>query len=156
MRELWTTGWMHNRVRMIVASFLTKHLLIHWRHGESWFWDTLVDADVANNVANWQWVAGSGADAAPYFRIFNPMLQGVKYDPEGAYVRRWLPELARLPTAVIHEPWLADPECLRAAGVRLGTDYPRPIIDHRLARDRALEAYRSLGAELTSGRETPA
>ena len=108
MRELWTTGWMHNRVRMVVASFLIKHLLIDWRAGEKWFWDTLVDADPANNAANWQWVAGSGADAAPYFRIFNPILQGEKFDPNGDYVRRWVPELARLPSKVIHKPWTAQ------------------------------------------------
>ena len=105
MRELWNTGWMHNRVRMVVASFLVKHLLIDWRQGESWFWDTLVDADPANNAASWQWVAGSGADAAPYFRIFNPVLQGEKFDPEGTYVRRWIPELSNVPVSVIHSPW---------------------------------------------------
>lgn len=145
MRELWMTGWMHNRVRMIVASFLTKHLLIDWRLGEAWFWDTLVDADIANNVGGWQWVAGSGADAAPYFRIFNPILQGRKYDPSGDYVRRWIPELAGLPDAVIHQPWQAAAVMLGAAGVRLGVDYPLPIVDHALARARALDAYRSLG-----------
>ncbi|WP_017925014.1 cryptochrome/photolyase family protein, partial [Burkholderia glumae] len=107
MRELWATGWMHNRVRMVTASFLIKHLLIDWRAGERWFWDTLVDADIANNSANWQWVAGSGADAAPYFRIFNPVMQGRKFDPDGAYVRRWVPELAGLPADAIHEPWRA-------------------------------------------------
>jgi deoxyribodipyrimidine photo-lyase len=153
MRELWVTGWMHNRVRMIVASFLTKHLMIEWRQGEAWFWDTLVDADMANNVAGWQWVAGSGADAAPYFRIFNPVLQGATHDPDGAYVRRWLPQLARLPSAVIHEPWKAGEDVLRRSGVRLGIDYPRPIVDHALARERALAAHRSLGAASTLGRE---
>jgi deoxyribodipyrimidine photo-lyase len=153
MRELWTTGWMHNRVRMIAASFLTKHLMTDWRDGEAWFWDTLVDADLANNVANWQWVAGSGADAAPYFRIFNPVLQGAKYDPEGDYVRRWIPELAGLPDAVIHQPWNAEPEVLRAAGVRLGSDYPARIVEHSMARDRAMAAFRGLGAPLPSGRE---
>ncbi len=151
MRQLWTTGWMHNRVRMIVASFLTKHLLIDWREGEAWFWDTLVDADIANNAANWQWVAGSGADAAPYFRIFNPVLQGAKYDPHGDYVRRWVPELARLPNAWIHEPWNADAETRRSAGVRLGASYPAPIVDHAVARDRALTAYRALGGPLPYG-----
>jgi deoxyribodipyrimidine photo-lyase len=156
MRELWATGWMHNRVRMIVASFLTKHLLIDWRLGEAWFWDTLVDADLANNVANWQWVAGSGADAAPYFRIFNPVLQGVKYDPYGDYVRRWLPELALMPEALIHRPWDADPEILSAAGVRLGSHYPAPVVDHAVARERALAAYRGLGETVSSGREPPA
>jgi deoxyribodipyrimidine photo-lyase len=140
MRELWTTGWMHNRVRMVVASFLVKHLLLDWRDGEAWFWDTLVDADPANNAANWQWVAGCGADAAPYFRIFNPVLQGQKFDPDGAYVRRWVPELARLPASVIHAPWRARSEQLAAAGVRLGVDYPLPIVEHEAARQRALAA----------------
>jgi deoxyribodipyrimidine photo-lyase len=139
MRELWATGWMHNRVRMIAASFLTKHLLIDWREGEAWFWDTLVDADPANNAANWQWVAGSGADAAPFFRIFNPVLQGERFDPDGAYVRRWVPELARLPAPDIHRPWSYDR--LHPAGVTLGTTYPEPIVDHAAARRRALEAY---------------
>ena len=105
MRELWATGYMHNRVRMIVASFLIKDLLIDWREGERWFWDTLVDADIANNSASWQWVAGSGADAAPYFRIFNPVLQGEKFDPQGLYIRKWCPELSTLPDRLIHEPW---------------------------------------------------
>lgn len=141
MRELWQTGVMHNRVRMIVASFLVKHLLIDWREGERWFWDTLVDADPGSNPANWQWVAGSGADAAPYFRVFNPILQGAKFDPGGAYVRRWIPELARLPDAHIHQPWSATPLDLVAAGVELGRDYPRPIIDHKIGRERALAAY---------------
>jgi deoxyribodipyrimidine photo-lyase len=156
MRQLWTSGWMHNRVRMIVASFLTKHLLIDWREGEAWFWDTLVDADLANNVANWQWVAGSGADAAPYFRVFNPVLQGAKYDPDGDYVRRWVPEIAALPNAFIHKPWDAGEEILRSAGVRLGSTYPAPIVDHAVARERALGAYRGLGASLPSGRERAA
>ena len=142
MRELWTTGFMHNRVRMLAASFLVKHLLIDWRLGEAWFWDTLLDADRANNAAGWQWVAGSGADAAPYFRIFSPMGQGEKFDADGRYVRRWVPELARLPDSVIHSPWTAEPLILRAAGVTLGNTYPHPIVDHRFARDRALEAFR--------------
>ncbi|MFO1088565.1 MAG: deoxyribodipyrimidine photo-lyase [Hyphomicrobiales bacterium] len=141
MRELWQTGWMHNRVRMIVASFLVKDLLIPWQEGETWFWDTLVDADPANNAASWQWVAGCGADAAPYFRIFNPVLQGEKFDPEGAYVRRYVPELARLPAAVIHKPWLASPLVLKEAGVVLGESYPKPIVEHDRARDAALAAY---------------
>ncbi|SDD77955.1 deoxyribodipyrimidine photo-lyase [Paraburkholderia lycopersici] len=141
MRELWHTGWMHNRVRMVAASFLTKHLLIDWRAGESWFWDTLVDADPASNPANWQWVAGSGVDAAPYFRIFNPVLQGQKFDPRGNYVRRWVPELAGLPDALVHEPWKACVQSLAAAGVRLGENYPQRIIEHELARRRALEGY---------------
>ncbi len=140
MRELWATGWMHNRVRMIVASFLIKDLLIHWREGEAWFWDTLVDADLASNAASWQWVAGSGADAAPYFRVFNPVTQGEKFDPRGRYVRRWVPELARLPDSLIHAPWTASTAELSAANVVLGRDYPRPIVDHAAARLRALEA----------------
>jgi deoxyribodipyrimidine photo-lyase len=144
MRQLWQTGWMHNRVRMIVASLLVKHLLIHWREGEDWFWDTLVDADPANNAASWQWVAGSGADAAPYFRIFNPILQGERFDPEGDYVRRFVPELARLPANVIHKPWTAEPAVLARAGVTLGRDYPRPIVDHDAARARALDAFGTL------------
>jgi len=146
MRQLWQSGWMHNRVRMVVASFLVKHLLLPWREGEAWFWDTLVDADLANNAASWQWVAGCGADAAPYFRIFNPTLQGEKFDPEGDYVRRWVPELARLPNAVLHKPWIASPETLAAAGLRLGHDYPAPIVDHGAARSRALSAFQSLKA----------
>jgi len=144
LRELWTTGFMHNRVRMIVASFLIKHLLIDWRAGEAWFWDTLVDADLASNAANWQWTAGCGADAAPFFRIFNPITQGQKFDPAGAYVRRWVPELSRLPDSVLHEPWTADAAILRAAGVTLGVTYPRPIVDHAMARARALGALQSL------------
>lgn len=140
MRQLWTTGWMHNRVRMIVGSFLVKHLLIDWRAGEAWFWDTLVDADPASNAASWQWVAGCGADAAPYFRIFNPVLQGEKFDPDGAYVRRWVPELARLPSSLIHKPWTAPREILSASGVRLGATYPHPIVAHEQARERALAA----------------
>lgn len=140
MRELWSSGYMHNRVRMIVASFLVKHLLIDWRDGESWFRDTLVDADVASNVQNWQWVAGSGADAAPYFRIFNPITQGRKFDADGRYVRQWIPELRGLPDRWLHAPWTAPPEVLRDAGLRLGADYPRPIVDHDLARKRALDA----------------
>jgi deoxyribodipyrimidine photo-lyase len=144
MRELWHTGWMHNRVRMIVASFLVKHLLIDWRHGEAWFWDTLVDADHASNSASWQWVAGSGADAAPYFRVFNPVSQGEKFDPDARYVRRWVPELARLSDKFIHQPWTAPKELLSQAGVKLGTNYPHPIVDHARARARALETYARL------------
>jgi deoxyribodipyrimidine photo-lyase len=146
MRELWHTGVMHNRVRMVAASFLVKHLLIDWREGEKWFWDTLVDADAGSNPANWQWVAGSGADAAPYFRVFNPVLQGEKFDPDGAYVRRWVPELAQLPTSLIHRPWSAAPIELEGAGVDLGKTYPEPIIDHREGRERALKAYAKLRA----------
>ncbi len=141
MRELWQTGWMHNRVRMIVASFLTKHLLLHWRLGEAWFWDTLVDADPANNAASWQWVAGTGADAAPYFRVFNPIIQGAKFDPDGVYVRRFVPEIARLPNALIHKPWDAPEDTLAAAGIRLDETYPKPIVDHASARQRALDAF---------------
>jgi deoxyribodipyrimidine photo-lyase len=141
MRELWCTGVMHNRVRMVVASFLVKHLLIDWRLGEQWFWDTLVDADAGSNPANWQWVAGSGADAAPYFRVFNPILQGEKFDPDGDYVRRWVPELSRLPNTLIHQPWTATPIELSSAGVILGATYPTPIVEHKLGRERALAAY---------------
>ena len=144
MRQLWATGWMHNRVRMIVASFLIKHLMIDWRHGETWFWDTLVDADAANNPASWQWVAGSGADAAPYFRIFNPILQGEKFDPDGDYVRRWIPELDRMPKRFVHRPWEAPVAQLREAGVKLGESYPVPLVDHDRARGRALQAYQSM------------
>jgi len=144
MRELWHTGWMHNRVRMIVASFLIKHLLLPWKWGESWFWDTLVDADLANNAGNWQWVAGGGADAAPYFRIFNPVLQGEKFDADGAYVRRWIPELADTPSATIHKPWEASPAVLAAAGVTLGETYPLPLVNHTQARARALAAYNDI------------
>ena len=141
MRELWHTGWMHNRVRMVTASFLIKHLLIPWQRGEAWFWDTLVDADLANNAASWQWVAGCGADAAPYFRIFNPVLQGQKFDADGAYVRRWVPELATLPDKFIHQPWAAPAAILAAANITLGETYPQPIVDHPTARRRALDAF---------------
>jgi deoxyribodipyrimidine photo-lyase len=132
---------MHNRVRMIAASFLVKDQLIDWRRGEAWFWNTLVDADRAQNAGNWQWVAGSGADAAPYFRIFNPVTQSRKFDPEGTYIRRWVPELARLDAKAIHAPWEAAPLDLAAAGVVLGKDYPSPIVEHDEARKRALAAY---------------
>ncbi len=141
MRQLWATGWMHNRVRMVVASFLVKDLLLPWQAGEAWFWDTLVDADLASNSASWQWVAGCGADAAPYFRVFNPVLQGEKFDPAGAYVRHWVPEVARLPDRFVHRPWQAPGEVLEAAGVRLGETYPGPIVDHSEARARALAAF---------------
>ncbi len=141
MRQLWKIGWMHNRVRMIVASFLTKDLLVSWKHGAQWFWDTLVDADLASNTFGWQWTAGCGADAAPYFRIFNPVLQGEKFDPKGAYVRQWLPELSRLPDGWIHRPWLAPQHELESAGVKLGSTYPQNIIDHAWARNRALAAF---------------
>jgi deoxyribodipyrimidine photo-lyase len=141
MRELWHTGIMHNRVRMVAASFLVKHLLIDWRDGEKWFWDTLVDADPGSNPASWQWVAGSGADAAPYFRVFNPILQGEKFDPDGVYVSKWVPELAKLSPKLIHQPWDATPMELAAAGIALGKTYPEPIVDHKAARARALAAY---------------
>lgn len=144
MRQLWETGWMHNRARMVVASFLVKHLGIHWREGEEWFWDTLVDADPASNPANWQWVAGSGADAAPFFRIFNPVLQGEKFDPKGNYVRRYVPELAALPDKHLHQPWKAPQSALEKADVELGQTYPRPMVDHKTARERALDAYKSV------------
>ena len=147
MRELWATGWMHNRVRMIVASFFAKDLLVHWRKGEEWFWDTLVDADEANNANGWQWTAGTGADAAPYFRVFNPVLQGEKFDPAGDYVRSWVPELAKLAPKWIHRPWEAPVEALGSAGVTLGKTYPLPIIDHDFARKRALETYKTANQE---------
>lgn len=140
MRQLWATGVMHNRVRMIVASFLTKNLLIDWRHGEAWFWDTLLDADQASNAANWQWVAGCGADAAPYFRIFNPVLQSEKFDRAGEYIRTWVPELKLMPDKYIHAPYEADPYILSKAGV---TTYPRPIVDLKATRDRALSLYKT-------------
>ncbi|PWR23339.1 cryptochrome/photolyase family protein [Zavarzinia compransoris] len=143
MRELWQTGWMHNRVRMIAASFLVKDLLVPWQRGEAWFRETLLDADVASNAASWQWVAGCGADAAPYFRIFNPVLQGEKFDPEGHYIRRFVPELAPLPAAALHRPW-AQADLARRCGVTIGRDYPAPIIDHGFARRRALAALATL------------
>jgi len=151
MRQLWRTGWMHNRVRMIAASFLVKDLLLPWQAGERWFWETLVDADLANNSASWQWVAGCGADAAPYFRVFNPVLQGRRFDPDGSYVRRWIPELARLPDEAVHHPWSASETTLREAGVRLGVTYPTRIVDHAEARARALAAY----AQIRDGRGAP-
>ena len=146
MRELWHTGFMHNRVRMIVASFLTKHLLIHWRLGEQWFWDTLLDADLAYNACSWQWVGGSGADASPYFRIFNPIAQGEKFDKQGRYTRQWVPELANLPDNYLHKPWEAPALTLAASGVELGKTYPHPIVDHKEAREAALGAYGTLKA----------
>jgi deoxyribodipyrimidine photo-lyase len=144
MRQLWQTGWMHNRIRMVVASFLVKHLLLPWQTGQDWFWDTLVDGDLASNAASWQWVAGCGADAAPYFRVFNPVLQGRKFDAEGEYVRRFVPELTRLPAAHIHAPWQAPEAVLHDAGVALGRDYPHPLLDLAEGRDRALAAYREV------------
>jgi deoxyribodipyrimidine photo-lyase len=141
MRELWETGWMHNRVRMIVASFLVKDLLLPWQEGARWFWDTLVDADLANNTLGWQWTAGCGADAAPFFRVFNPILQGGKFDPDGAYVRRYVPALKEMPAKWSHKPWEAPDDVLEKADVTLGRSYPRPIVDHAEARDKALAAY---------------
>ena len=141
MRELWQTGWMHNRVRMNVASFLVKHLRVDWRVGAAWFWDTLVDADLANNSMGWQWGAGCGVDAAPYFRIFNPVAQGHRFDADGTYVRRFVPELKRLPDRWLHQPWAAGDAILRASGVRLGVNYPRPVVDHKTARAEALAAF---------------
>jgi deoxyribodipyrimidine photo-lyase len=155
MRQLWRTGWMHNRIRMVAASFLVKHMLIPWQDGANWFWGTLVDADLANNSAGWQWVAGCGADAAPYFRIFNPMLQGKKFDPDGGYIRRWIPELSKLPARYIHEPWTAPADVLEAAGIELGQDYPKPIVDHHAARARALAAYSELRARTKFKRPPP-
>ncbi|MBC7951282.1 MAG: deoxyribodipyrimidine photo-lyase [Rhodospirillaceae bacterium] len=142
MRQLWATGWMHNRVRMVAASFLVKDLLIPWQDGEAWFWDTLVDADLASNAASWQWVAGCGADAAPFFRVFNPVLQSEKFDPTGAYVRQWCPELAALPDKWLHQPWRAPADVLRRAGVVLN----KPLVDHDMARKRALAAFAELRA----------
>jgi deoxyribodipyrimidine photo-lyase len=144
IRQLWRTGWMHNRVRMVAASLLVKHLLQPWQEGTAWFWDTLVDADLASNSASWQWVAGCGTDAAPYFRVFNPVLQGEKFDPKGDYVRRWVPELAKLPPAFIHKPWEAPEALLAASGLRLGRDYPRPVVGPAEGRDRALAALAAL------------
>lgn len=144
MRELWQTGYMHNRVRMVVASFLCKHLLIDWRAGQRWFWDTLLDADLANNACSWQWVAGSGADASPYFRIFNPITQGKKFDKAGEYIRHWVPELAALSDKHLHEPWQAPTDALAAAGVTVGGNYPEPIVDHASARESALAAFATI------------
>lgn len=141
MRQLWSTGWMHNRVRMIVGSFLTKNLLIPWQAGARWFWDTLVDADLASNSLGWQWTAGCGADAAPYFRVFNPVLQGERFDPEGAYVKTWVPELGGLVRQFIHRPWEAPAHLLEAADIRLGETYPRPIVDLKISREQALERF---------------
>lgn len=144
MRELWATGMIHNRVRMVVASLLVKNLGMHWLEGARWFWNTLLDADLASNTLGWQWVAGCGADAAPYYRIFNPVLQGERFDGEGSYVRHYVREIAKLPTTWLHKPWQAPPHVLAEAGVRLGVNYPRPIIDLAESRDRALADYKSL------------
>ncbi|MBC8000124.1 MAG: deoxyribodipyrimidine photo-lyase [Leptolyngbya sp.] len=144
MRELWHTGWMHNRIRMVVASFLVKDLILPWQEGAKWFWDTLVDADLASNTLGWQWSAGCGADAAPYFRVFNPILQSEKFDPKGKYIRKWVPEIAKLEDKWIHKPWEAPELLLKAAGVELGKTYPKPIVDHSFARNRALEAFKQI------------
>ncbi|WP_412062857.1 cryptochrome/photolyase family protein [Rubrivirga sp. IMCC45206] len=144
MRQLWAQGWMHNRLRMVTASFLTKHLLIRWQDGARYFWDTLCGGDLANNSMGWQWAAGSGADAQPFFRIFNPITQGEKHDPDGAYIRRWVPELADLPDAHLHAPWDAPADVLAEAGVTLGETYPHPIVDHAEARERALDALKTV------------
>lgn len=144
MRELWQTGYMHNRLRMIVGSFLVKNLRLHWHHGERWFWDTLVDADLANNSASWQWVAGCGADAAPYFRVFNPVTQGQKFDPNGSYVRTYIPEISSLPDKYLFNPWDAPEHVLKEADIELGTTYPKPIVDLKISRTKALEAFQSL------------
>jgi len=144
MRELWQTGYMHNRVRMIVASFLVKNLLIDWRHGADWFWDCLVDADLASNSASWQWVAGCGTDASPFFRIFNPVSQGQKFDPEGAYTRRFVPELANLPDKYLFSPWQAPPAVLELADVNLGGNYPYPLVDLQQSRKKALDSLKQI------------
>ena len=141
MRELYETGWIHNRVRMIVGSFLVKHLRIHWKEGEKYFRNTLLDFNVANNVASWQWVAGCGADAAPYFRIFNPILQGEKFDKDGTYVKHWVPELKNVPSKFIHRPWEMDDEIQKSINIKIGKDYPLPIVDHAKAREQALKAF---------------
>jgi len=144
MRELWQTGFMHNRVRMITASFLVKNLLIHWHHGADWFWDCLVDADLASNSASWQWVAGCGTDAAPYFRIFNPVTQGEKFDADGEYTRHFIPELENLPDKYLFRPWDAPEEVLKKAGITLGKDYPLPIVNIKTSRQKALDAFQCL------------
>lgn len=153
MRELWSTGWMHGRVRMIVASFLIKDLLIHWMEGARWFWDTLVDADLANNSFGWQWIAGCGADAAPYFRIFNPVTQSKKFDKEGVYIRRWVPELAKLPDEWVHCPWEAPTAILKKAGIIIGKNYPKPLVDHSDARKKALFLYDRFKCRVQTGGE---
>ena len=153
MRQLWQTGWMHNRVRMIVASLLVKHLLQPWQAGAAWFWDTLVDADLASNSASWQWVAGCGADAAPYFRIFNPIIQGEKFDPNGDYVRHYVPELAKLPNTFIHKPWEAPATVLKQAGIELGNHYPLPIVEHGMGRERALAALKTVSDKSTGDKD---
>ena len=142
MRQLSATGWMHNRARMLVASFLVKHLLVDWRIGEAWFMQQLVDGDPAANNGGWQWTAGVGTDAAPYFRVFNPVAQAKRFDPDGDFVRRWVPELAHVPARYIHEPWRMPESVAGDAGVHIGREYPEPIVDLSAGRERALEAYR--------------
>ena len=144
MRELWQTGYIHNRVRMIVGSFLVKNLLIDWRYGERWFWNCLVDADLANNSASWQWVAGSGADAAPYFRIFNPVIQGFKFDENGKYTKKFIPELKNIPNKFLFNPWECPKEILEKVGIKLGDNYPKPIVDLKNSRNDALLAYQKI------------
>lgn len=147
MRELWQTGYMHNRVRMIVGSFLVKNLLLHWHYGEDWFWDTLVDADLANNSASWQWIAGCGADAAPYFRVFNPVTQGQKFDKHGEYIRQYVPEIATLPDKYLNCPWDAPQDILNHCGVTLGETYPKPIVDLKASRTCALDAFKKISGK---------
>ena len=144
MRQLWQTGYMHNRLRMIVGSFLVKNLLIHWSHGERWFWETLLDADLANNSASWQWIAGCGSDAAPYFRIFNPVIQGQKFDSQGNYVRLFVPEIASLPNKYLFNPWTTPKKILEECRIELGKNYPKPVVDLNKSRDMALLAFKSL------------
>lgn len=151
MRELWHTGFMHNRLRMVTASFLTKNLQIHWKHGEEWFWNCLFDGDKANNVMNWQWVAGCGVDAAPYFRIFNPVVQGKKFDPEGHYIAQWVPELKNLPKKYIHEPWTAPESLLGEKNILLGKTYPYPMVPLRESQKKALESYKQMTKSLNYG-----
>ena len=155
MRQLSTTGWIHNRLRLIVASFLTKHLLIDWREGEKWFWENLIDGDRALNAFNWQWVAGCGADAAPYFRIFNPILQGEKFDKEGVYVKKWVPELSKVPKKFIHKPWEMELKYQEAIKTIIGKDYPGPIVVHEKARTAALEAFQSFCLLFSSASSLP-
>ena len=144
MRQLYETGWMHNRVRMIVGSFLTKNLLLHWKHGEEWFFDTLVDADIGSNSAGWQWISGCGADASPYFRIFNPILQGQKFDPKGEYVKKYIPELQNVKSKFIHNPWEMSEENQNNSNCKIGKDYPAPIVDLKDTRNRALTAFKKI------------
>ena len=146
MKELYEMGWMHNRVRMIVGSFLTKNLLLHWKEGERWFFDTLVDADIGSNSAGWQWISGSGADASPYFRIFNPILQGKKFDPKGEYVKKFLPSLSKIPDKFIHSPWEMTIDEQKKYNFILGQDYPKPIVDLSDTRKRALAAFKKISA----------